>query len=120
MECRQLNFAQSPPRCRRREVVSTEAGKATLLELLEQVCDEIFKRWDKDMRSGKLLSALSGRVNNYDPRVTAIRAALSTGLERAYLLGVTTGRAYWDGYYGSDEAVMAMCWEADKASLLKD
>lgn len=48
----------------------------TPLQMLDQICDEIFERWDKDMRSGKLLTALAGRVKNYDPRVTAIRALL--------------------------------------------
>lgn len=40
------------------------------------ICEEIFERWDIDMRPGKLLSALSGRISDYDPRVTRIRKAL--------------------------------------------
>lgn len=49
---------------------------------LEDVCDEIFERWDKDMRSGKLLTALAGRIENYDQRVIRIRQAL-TAMQRA-------------------------------------
>jgi hypothetical protein len=44
---------------------------------LESVCADIHARWDADMRSGKLLIALMGGVENYDPRVTRIRDALS-------------------------------------------
>jgi hypothetical protein len=40
------------------------------------ICEEIFERWDVDMRSGKLLLALGGRIPDYDPRVTRIRQAL--------------------------------------------
>ncbi len=49
----------------------------TPLRHLEMVCDDIFDRWDVDMRSGKLLAALNGRIAQYDPRVTSIRAALA-------------------------------------------
>ena len=52
-------------------------SEKTPLEMLEAVCDEIFDRWDKDQRSGKLLSALAGRLPNYRADVTAIRDALS-------------------------------------------
>ena len=48
----------------------------TPLELLEAICAEIYDRWDKDMRSGKLLAALSGDLPNYRADVTAVRAAL--------------------------------------------
>jgi hypothetical protein len=44
---------------------------------LEQICREIFDRWDADQRSGKLLKALAGEIPDYDPRITAIRKALS-------------------------------------------
>lgn len=47
------------------------------LNRLEAMCDEIFARWDKDQRSGKLLSALSGRMKNYRIDVDLVRAALS-------------------------------------------
>ena len=50
----------------------------TPLEMLETICAEIFERWDKDMRSGKLLLALSGELENYREDVTAVRAALRT------------------------------------------
>ena len=52
-------------------------SKKTPLELLENICAEIYERWDKDMRSGKLLSALSGNLPRYRSDVTAVRAALS-------------------------------------------
>lgn len=45
---------------------------------LELVCGAIFDQWDRDMRSGKLLSALSGLVENYDPRVTSVRKPLAS------------------------------------------
>lgn len=48
----------------------------TPLEDLRSVSGDIFARWDADMRPGKLLTALEGRLHNYDPRVTRIRAAL--------------------------------------------
>lgn len=54
----------------------------TLLEKLDRICDEIFERWDKDQRSGKLLTALAGRLPGYRPDVDEVRAALSTS-ERA-------------------------------------
>jgi hypothetical protein len=45
---------------------------------LELVAGEIFERWDTDMRSGKLLTALSGLMApGYDPRVDRIRQALA-------------------------------------------
>ena len=49
----------------------------TPLEQLEKICDEIFERWDKDMRSGKLLTALAGRLPGYRADVDAVRAALA-------------------------------------------
>jgi hypothetical protein len=48
-----------------------------LLKSLEAICDEIFEKWDKDQRSGKLLSALAGRIKRYRDDVTAIRSALT-------------------------------------------
>lgn len=47
------------------------------LKDLQSVAAEIFDRWDKDMKPGKLLTALEGRIENYDPRVTRILAALA-------------------------------------------
>lgn len=47
------------------------------LEQLEAICEEIFEQWDKGMKSGKLLTALAGRINNYRPDVTAVRDALN-------------------------------------------
>jgi hypothetical protein len=49
----------------------------TLIEDLDAICSTIFERWDQDMRSGKLLQALSGELPRYDPRVTRIREALA-------------------------------------------
>lgn len=49
----------------------------TPLEQLEKICDEIFERWDKDMRPGKLLLALSGRLKNYRPDVDEVRRTLA-------------------------------------------
>lgn len=51
-------------------------SEPTPLEMLEAICAEIYERWDKDMRSGKLLQALSGTLPNYRSDVTAVRAAL--------------------------------------------
>lgn len=53
--------------------------ETTPLQKLETICDEIFERWDKDMRSGKLLLALAGRLPGYRPDVDAVRAALTAG-----------------------------------------
>lgn len=47
------------------------------IALLTTICDEIFQRWDKDMRSGKLLLALSGHLPSYRADVTAVRRALA-------------------------------------------
>lgn len=46
------------------------------IDLLNAICEEIFQRWDKDQRSGKLLSALGGRFTGYRPDVTLVRQAL--------------------------------------------
>lgn len=44
---------------------------------LELVAGDLFERWDADMRSGKLLTALSGHMApGYDPRVDRVRLAL--------------------------------------------
>ena len=59
-----------------------EKPDSSLLADLELVCGEIFDRWDKDQRSGKLLLALSGfTLPGYDPRVDRIRAALTKGAD---------------------------------------
>jgi hypothetical protein len=56
---------------------SVMVPKSALADL-ELVAGEIFERWDKDMRSGKLLTALSGLMApGYDPRVDRIRQALA-------------------------------------------
>jgi hypothetical protein len=55
-------------------------SEKTPLEMLEVICAEIFERWDKDMRSGKLLLALSGELENYRADVTAVRSALALPL----------------------------------------
>lgn len=47
------------------------------LRELEKICDEIFERWDKDQRSGKLLTALAGRLPGYRADVDRVRAALT-------------------------------------------
>jgi hypothetical protein len=53
-------------------------SKHTPLGDLELIAGDIFDRWDKDMRSGKLLTALSGHLSpGYDPRVDRLRAALA-------------------------------------------
>lgn len=54
----------------------SEVVEPTPLEDLRSVCADIYERWDKDQRSGKLLAALAGGLRNYDPRVTRILAAL--------------------------------------------
>lgn len=48
----------------------------TPLQQLETICEEIFERWDKDMRSGKLLQALAGKLPGYRADVDAVRNAL--------------------------------------------
>ncbi len=55
---------------------------ASLIADLDSVAADIFGRWNSDMRSGKLLTALEGRIERYDPRVTRIRDALAK-LDRA-------------------------------------
>jgi hypothetical protein len=60
----------------------TKAATPSPLEDLESVCAELFEKWDKGMKSGKLLTALEGRLHNYDPRVTRIRAALALQLRK--------------------------------------
>jgi hypothetical protein len=47
------------------------------LSKLDAVCNEIFERWDKDQRSGKLLQALAGRLPGYRSDVDEIRDALN-------------------------------------------
>lgn len=48
----------------------------TALAKLEGICAEIYSRWDADMRSGKLLSALAGGLRSYRQDVTDVREAL--------------------------------------------
>lgn len=66
-----------------------------LIEKLDTICDEIFERWDKDQRSGKLLSALSGRLTSYRPDVDDIRGALDR-CDRALLFPTTITPAIRD------------------------
>lgn len=47
------------------------------LQELESICAEIYARWDKDMRSGKLLAALAGMSPGYRADVDRVRAALA-------------------------------------------
>lgn len=47
------------------------------LAKLEGICAEIYSQWDKDMRSGKLLSALAGGIPRYRQDVTDVREALA-------------------------------------------
>lgn len=49
----------------------------TLPQKLQAICDEIFARWDADQRSGKLLTALAGRLPNYRADVTEVRRAVN-------------------------------------------
>lgn len=49
----------------------------SLLKKLEIICEEIFEKWDKDQRSGKLLLALSGNLKRYREDVTQVREALA-------------------------------------------
>lgn len=49
----------------------------THLQSLVNIADEIFERWDKDMRSGKLLTALAGRITQYRKDVTRLREVLA-------------------------------------------
>lgn len=49
---------------------------STPIEMLNDICGEIYARWDKDQRSGKLLSALGGTMTNYRADVMAVRRAL--------------------------------------------
>lgn len=53
-----------------------EQPRPSPLEDLKSVCRQIFDRWDKDQRSGKLLTALEGLLPGYDPRVDRIHQAL--------------------------------------------
>jgi hypothetical protein len=58
----------------------------TPLQKLEDICAEIYGRWDKDQRSGKLLLALAGDFSGYRKDVTDVREALAaaqTLLDRA-------------------------------------
>ena len=51
----------------------------SLLGDLETLSGDLFERWDKDQRSGKLLTAMSGMMSpGYDPRVDRIRRALTS------------------------------------------
>ena len=58
----------------------------TPLQQLETICAEIYERWDKDMRSGKLLQALGGGLPKYRADVDAVRAALQRDAVNADML----------------------------------
>lgn len=55
----------------------------TPLQKLEGICAEIYSQWDKDQRSGKLLSALAGGIDRYRQDVTDVRNAL-TSVDKLY------------------------------------
>lgn len=59
------------------EAVGIEQRTDTLLQRLDAIANQIHQRWDTDQRSGKLLVALRGKVENYNPDITAIRHALA-------------------------------------------
>jgi hypothetical protein len=57
--------------------VPSAAFTPPALNDLESICEDLFARWDTDMRAGKLLTALSGNMPpGYDPRVDHVRLAL--------------------------------------------
>lgn len=63
-----------------KQVVET-AGSDHVPELIKKltaIADEIFEKWDKDQRSGKLLLALTGALPRYRADVSEIRCALAT------------------------------------------
>jgi hypothetical protein len=81
----------------------TSAEGLPVRDDLRSVCDEIFGRWDKDMRSGKLLTALAGRLPGYDPRVTRILAALENEHEASGSLPIIEAASdKLDGYERSE------------------
>lgn len=47
------------------------------LDDLSAIAAECYKRWDRDMKPGKLLLALAGGAPGYDARVDRIRMALA-------------------------------------------
>lgn len=53
-----------------------DAMQSDLLQDFDAVLTDIREHWSPGMKAGKLLSALAGRVQNYDPRVTRTRNAL--------------------------------------------
>lgn len=64
--------------------VAAPVAAATLVDLTE-VAEQCFDQWDKDMKPGKLLSALAGHLPGYDRRIDRIRATLAspTSTDRA-------------------------------------
>lgn len=64
----------------------------TPLQKLEAICTEMYERWDKDQRAGKLLQALCGTLPNYRKDVDEVRAALMPGL---YLIWSNEHKAWW-------------------------
>lgn len=90
-------------------------GELSPLAALELVCGEIFDRWDKDQRSGKLLTALSGHMApGYDPRVDLIREALSRRPDAPSAgewMPIETAPKDGTPILGwSDEGVAYVCW----------
>jgi hypothetical protein len=58
-----------------------EQSVDTPLAKLDAICEEIFARWDRDQRSGKLLLALSGNLKRYRSDVDEVRSALAAAPE---------------------------------------
>lgn len=85
-------------------------GEPTLLDKLTVIADEIFERWNKDQRSGKLLIALSGALPRYRADVTEIRAALATHAELVFALAElrddVTKLRWGQSYPGRNHALM--------------
>ena len=73
-------------------------------DVFKEVCNEIYERWDKDMRSGKLLAVMRAGSHGYDARVDTIVKAVNSHEVYEALLGKA---AEWFDEYARSHATKA-------------
>lgn len=86
-----------------RSIVPDPATWLPISELVA-IADEAFDRWDKDMRSGKLMLALSGDLSHYRGDVTSVRLACAVAPGLLSTLGAVHKLATKEGAFAQVDA----------------
>ena len=90
---------------------------------LSAIADEAYERWDKDMRSGKLMIALSGDMPRYRSDVTSVR--LACAVAPGMLSSLQAIHTLATGFEGHDphallKAIAEMCSPDDIARMFAE